>query len=152
MEIELLEIYNENIRDLLSKDQNAKLEIKQGPNGNFVPGLTSIAVKAPEEVENYLEFGTKNRAVGKTNMNEYSSRSHLIFTININGKNRMNNNNFSGKLHLIDLAGSERLAKTKVQGEAQKESIAINKSLTALGDVIAARANKTLIFLSAIRP
>ena len=143
LEIALMEIYNENLRDLFGKDQTAKLEIKQGPNGNFVPGLTSITVKAPEEVENFLEVGTKNRAVGKTNMNEHSSRSHLIFTINIYGKNRVNNNSFTGKLHLIDLAGSERLAKTKVQGEAQKESIAINKSLTALGDVIAARANKT---------
>ena len=143
LEIALMEIYNENLRDLFGKDQNAKLEIKQGPNGNFVPGLTSIPVKAPEEVESFLEVGTKNRAVGKTNMNEHSSRSHLIFTINLIGKTRINNNTFCGKLHLIDLAGSERLAKTKVQGEAQKESIAINKSLTALGDVIAARANKT---------
>ena len=104
-EISLLEIYNEGIRDLLSPEQNRKLEVKQGGGGNYVPNLTQIAVKGPEEVEGFLEFGTKNRAVGKTNMNEHSSRSHLVFTITVLSKNKLDNTSYSGKLHLIDLAG-----------------------------------------------
>ena len=105
-EISLLEIYNESIRDLLSSEQNKKLEVKQGGSGNYVPNLTQIVVKEPEEVEGFLEFGTKNRAVGKTNMNEHSSRSHLVFTITVMLKSKLDNTSYSGKLHLIDLAGN----------------------------------------------
>ena len=64
------------------------------------------------------EIGSKNRVVGKTNMNEHSSRSHLIYTIEAHGINSLENVHFSGKLHLIDLAGSERLSKSKVTAEA----------------------------------
>lgn len=105
-EISLLEIYNESIRDLLSSEHNKKLEVKQGGNGNYVPNLTQIPVKGPDEVERFLEIGTKNRAVGKTNMNEHSSRSHLVFTITVMSKNKLDSTSYLGKLHLIDLAGN----------------------------------------------
>lgn len=101
-----------------------------------------LSVTSSTEVETFLEMGIKNRATASTNMNEHSSRSHLIYTIYISGTNFIENITFSSKLHLIDLAGSERLSKTVTNAETQKEAIFINKSLSALGDVIAARKNK----------
>ena len=97
---------------------------------------------SPSEVETFLEMGIKNRATASTNMNEHSSRSHLIYTIYLTGINQIENITFTSKLHLIDLAGSERLSKSAVSGDTQKEAIFINKSLSALGDVIAAKKSK----------
>jgi len=119
------------------------LEIKQGISGNHVPELTILSVTSPSEVETFLEMGTKNRSTASTNMNEHSSRSHLIYTIYLSGINLIENISFTSKLHLIDLAGSERLSKSLVSGDTQKEAIFINKSLSALGDVIAAKKNKS---------
>lgn len=87
-------------------------------------------------------MGIKNRSIASTNMNEHSSRSHLIYTIHLSGINLIENITFNSKLHLIDLAGSERLSKSIVSGETQREAIFINKSLSALGDVIAAKISK----------
>ena len=101
-----------------------------------------LSVTSPSEVETFLEMGIKNRSTASTNMNEHSSRSHLIYTIYLSGINLIENISFTSKLHLIDLAGSERLSKSAVAGDTQKEAIFINKSLSALGDVIAARKNK----------
>ena len=84
-------------------------------------------VSSYEEVLPYLEKGTKNRAVASTNLNEHSSRSHLIYTIKVKGKNLIEQQSFTSKLNLIDLAGSERLSKSRAAGEIQKESIFINK-------------------------
>ena len=107
-----LEIYNETIRDLLSKNVDAKLELKENSDkGVFVKNLSTIIVKSIPEIESYMDAGTACRKTGETAMNKDSSRSHSIFTIYIetaendaSGKNHIK----AGKLNLVDLAGSER--------------------------------------------
>eukprot|EP01147_Barroeca_monosierra_P005546 gene5546-172_t len=139
-----LEIYMEDIRDLLSKDQSRKLAIRESPDtGIYVEDLSSIVVKNVKEIDKVMRVGSKNRKVGVTQMNEHSSRSHAIFIINVecsetgaDGEAHIR----SGKLNLVDLAGSERQDKTMAEGERAKEGTLINLSLSALGQVI-----KTLV-------
>nr|AUN27682.1 kinesin-like protein KIF3B [Phascolosoma esculenta] len=137
-----LEIYQEEIRDLLSKDQSRRLELKERPDtGVYVKDLSSFVTKSVKEIEHVMNVGNQNRSVGATNMNEHSSRSHAIFIITVecaevgaDGENHIR----VGKLNLVDLAGSERQAKTGAQGERFKEATKINLSLSALGNVISA--------------
>uniref|UniRef100_A0A8C5PVY2 Kinesin-like protein n=1 Tax=Leptobrachium leishanense TaxID=445787 RepID=A0A8C5PVY2_9ANUR len=137
-----LEIYQEEIRDLLSKDQSKRLELKERPDtGVYVKDLSSFVTKSVKEIEHVMNVGNQNRSVGATNMNEHSSRSHAIFMITVecselglDGENHIR----VGKLNLVDLAGSERQAKTGAQGERLKEATKINLSLSALGNVISA--------------
>lgn len=137
-----LEIYQEEIRDLLSKDQTKRLELKERPDtGVYVKDLSSFVTKSVKEIEHVMNVGNQNRSVGATNMNQHSSRSHAIFVITIecsevglDGENHIR----VGKLNLVDLAGSERQAKTGAQGERLKEATKINLSLSALGNVISA--------------
>nr|XP_060627810.1 kinesin-like protein KIF3B [Anolis sagrei ordinatus] len=137
-----LEIYQEEIRDLLSKDQSKRLELKERPDtGVYVKDLSSFVTKSVKEIEHVMNVGNQNRSVGATNMNEHSSRSHAIFVITIecsevglDGENHIR----VGKLNLVDLAGSERQSKTGAQGERLKEATKINLSLSALGNVISA--------------
>uniref|UniRef100_A0AAV2M0K9 Kinesin-like protein n=1 Tax=Knipowitschia caucasica TaxID=637954 RepID=A0AAV2M0K9_KNICA len=137
-----LEIYQEEVRDLLSKDQSRRLELKERPDtGVFVKDLSSFVTKSVREIENVMNVGNQNRSVGATNMNEHSSRSHAIFMITVecselgvDGENHIR----VGKLNLVDLAGSERQTKTGAQGERLKEATKINLSLSALGNVISA--------------
>ena len=137
----MLEIYNESLRDLLG-DQSAKLDIRQTPQGNSVPGLTEIDVTSVEQVLQLMESGQGNRAVGAHDMNEHSSRSHSILTIQARGVNKHDGSQSFGKLHLIDLAGSERVSKTDATGDRLKEAQNINRSLSALGDVINALCSR----------
>lgn len=141
--VSVMEIYNELIRDLLAQDAaNTNLQVRQGPTGNFVPGLTVVPVQTLEEVFELIKKGNKNRSTHATDMNEHSSRSHSILSIQIKSLNIVTNAVSNGKLFLVDLAGSERLSKTGAEGQRLKEAQNINKSLSALGDVIAARASK----------
>ncbi len=141
--VSILEIYNEQIRDLLAEAVGSrKLEVRQGPNGMFVPDLTLVPVTGVAEVLELMELGEMNRATDATDMNEHSSRSHSLLSIYLHSTNHVTGSVSRGKLHLVDLAGSERLAKSGATGQRQKEAAHINKSLSALGDVIAARANK----------
>ncbi|PRP79637.1 non-claret disjunctional-like [Planoprotostelium fungivorum] len=142
--VSILEIYNEAIHDLLipaAKARSKKLDIKQGPEGMHVPELTSVTVRNAEEV---VTLGGKNRATSSTNMNEHSSRSHLVLMISVRCQNLLTGEKAFGKLTLVDLAGSERLDKSGAAAteERLKEAQAINKSLSALGNVIAALQNK----------
>ena len=89
-----------------------------------------------------MKLGSTNRAVGSHDMNEHSSRSHSILTVTARGRNALDGATTYGKLHLIDLAGSERVSKTDATGDRLKEAQSINKSLSALGDVITALGNK----------
>ena len=113
----------------------------------FVKGATERFVSSPEEVFEVIEEGKSNRHVAVTNMNEHSSRSHSVFLINVKQENLENQKKLSGKLYLVDLAGSEKVGKTGVEGTGLEEAKNINKSLSALGNVIAALAdgNKTHI-------
>ncbi|XP_075047064.1 kinesin-like protein KIF17 [Mixophyes fleayi] len=137
-----LEIYNEEIRDLLGEDTKQKLELKEHPDkGVHVKALSLHTVHSVAECEKIMDTGWRNRSVGYTLMNKDSSRSHSIFIINIeicttdeNGEDHLR----AGKLNLVDLAGSERQSKTGATGERLKEATKINLSLSALGNVISA--------------
>lgn len=137
-----LEIYNEEIRDLLGKDHKSKLELKEHPErGVYVKDLTQHPVHSVPEMEKVMDLGSKNRSVGATLMNADSSRSHSIFTINIEimeTADESGDHIRAGKLNLVDLAGSERQSKTGATGDRLKEATKINLSLSALGNVISA--------------
>ncbi|KAI9165073.1 hypothetical protein LWI28_007104 [Acer negundo] len=184
--VSVLEVYNEQIRDLLATSPaSKKLEIKQSSEGcHHVPGIVEAKVDSIREVWNVLQAGSNARSVGSNNVNEHSSRSHWYgscwiefffllslkltnlpchfsscnqltfelktFTVSISmlcitvkAKNLINGECTKSKLWLVDLAGSERLAKTDAQGERLKEAQNINRSLSALGDVIYALATKS---------
>lgn len=145
-----LEIYNENLRDLLAPKDNGKdvarngakkkgaLEVRSLPNEPVsVPGLTSVSVRSAHEVEDALERGGLRRSVAATKCNAQSSRSHSICIVSVIGKHQRTGATTHGKLHLVDLAGSERVKKSDVSGQAMLEAQAINKSLSALGNVMA---------------
>lgn len=141
--VSVLEIYCEQIRDLLSENVGVeRLEIRQGDHGNYVPNLTVVPVTEIDQVLELLSFADRNRSTASTNMNEHSSRSHLMLSVNVESTNKVSGVSTRGKLHLVDLAGSERIGKSGAVGKALKEAQAINKSLSALGDVIMSRAQK----------
>ncbi|KDO81245.1 hypothetical protein CISIN_1g0371692mg, partial [Citrus sinensis] len=143
--VSALEVYNEQIRDLLDTSPTSKkLEIRQASEGfHHVPGLTEAKIENIKEVWDVLHIGSNARAVGSNNVNEHSSRSHCMLCISVKAKNLINGECTKSKLWLVDLAGSERLAKTEVQGERLKEAQNINRSLSALGDVISSLATKS---------
>ena len=139
-----LEIYQEEIRDLMSKDHETKrLELRERPDcGVYVKDLSALTCKCQDEIEKVMKIGNLNRSVGATNMNEYSSRSHAIFLVTVERSKPEPDSGEShicvGKLNLVDLAGSERQAKTGATGDRLKEATKINLSLSALGNVISA--------------
>ncbi|XP_047050260.1 kinesin-like protein KIN-14R [Lolium rigidum] len=147
--VSALEVYNEQIRDLLLTGSQPgattkRLEVRQVAEGvHHVPGLVEARVANMDEAWDVLKTGSKARVVGSTNANEHSSRSHCIHCVMVKGENLMNGDRTNSKLWLIDLAGSERVAKTDAQGDRLKEAQNINKSLSALGDVISALATKS---------
>ena len=145
--ISMLEVYNEQVIDLLdegsgSPETRTTLDVRMGKNGTFVAGLVEVEVMSMEDVNELLSLGVANRSVGAHNVNEHSSRSHLVFSVRVEGQNRSTGTATQATLHLIDLAGSERLSKTDATGTRLKEAQHINKSLSALGDVVAALGNK----------
>ncbi|XP_057427002.1 kinesin-like protein KIN-14S [Lotus japonicus] len=147
LHVSMLEVYNEKIRDLLvesSTQPSKKLEIKQGAEGTQeVPGLVEAPVYGTEDVWELLKTGNLARSVGSTCANELSSRSHCLLRVTVNAENLINGQKTKSHLWLVDLAGSERVGKTEAEGERLKESQFINKSLSALGDVISALASKS---------
>lgn len=136
-----LELYNEEIRDLLSKNVKNKLDIRENKDqGVFVKDLTAFMAHDMNDLLAKLQVGRENRVTGETKMNRDSSRSHSLFTVTVEmsevfeGQNKIR----VGKLNLVDLAGSERQSKTQATGDRFKEAININQSLTTLGNVISA--------------
>ncbi|XP_016350085.1 kinesin-like protein KIF17 [Sinocyclocheilus anshuiensis] len=137
-----LEIYKEEIRDLLGKETKQKMELKEHPErGVYVRDLSMHTVHSVGECERIMDQGWRNRSVGYTLMNKDSSRSHSIFTIHLEicstdaaGEEHLR----AGKLNLVDLAGSERQSKTGATGDRLQEATKINLSLSALGNVISA--------------
>lgn len=135
-----LEIYQEEIRDLLQPDQSLRFELKEKPDtGVFVKDLSTSVCKSAVEIQQLMNTGNQNRTIGATNMNEHSSRSHAIFLITIEMGSIDDSSGIRvGRLNLVDLAGSERQSKTGASGERLKEASKINLSLSALGNVISA--------------
>ena len=147
--VSMMEIYNEQVKDLLvpsasSNAPSAALDVRLSPEGEvFVQGLSKHKVDSIQEVFGLFEKGSSNRATAATNLNEHSSRSHSILLVEVTSSSASSSNVSVGKLYLIDLAGSERVRKSGVTGAAMKEAQNINRSLSALGDVMEALDNKS---------
>ncbi|NP_001116747.1 kinesin heavy chain isoform X1 [Danio rerio] len=143
IKVSYFEIYLDKIRDLLDVSKT-NLAVHEDKNRvPFVKGCTERFVSSPEDVMDVIDEGKANRHVAVTNMNEHSSRSHSIFLINIKQENVETEKKLSGKLYLVDLAGSEKVSKTGAEGSVLDEAKNINKSLSALGNVISALAEGT---------
>lgn len=143
IKVSYFEIYLDKIRDLLDVSKT-NLSVHEDKNRvPYVKGATERFVSSPEEVLDVIEEGKVNRHVSVTNMNEHSSRSHSVFLINVKQENLENQKKLSGKLYLVDLAGSEKVSKTGAEGMILDEAKNINKSLSALGNVISALADGT---------
>ncbi|ESO07775.1 hypothetical protein HELRODRAFT_75911 [Helobdella robusta] len=150
IKVSYFEIYMDKIRDLLDVTKT-NLSVHEDKNRvPYVKGATERFVSSPEEVMEVIDEGKANRHVAVTNMNEHSSRSHSVFLINVKQENIETQKKLSGKLYLVDLAGSEKVciylfiihvSKTGAEGAVLDEAKNINKSLSALGNVIAALAD-----------
>ncbi|XP_023642985.1 kinesin-like protein KIN-14J isoform X1 [Capsella rubella] len=143
--VQMVEIYNEQVRDILSDGgSNRRLGIWNTalPNGLAVPDASMHCVRSTEDVLELMNIGLMNRTVGATALNERSSRSHCVLSVHVRGVDVETDSVLRGSLHLVDLAGSERVDRSEATGERLKEAQHINKSLSALGDVIFALAHK----------
>lgn len=156
IEVGMLEIYNDEIFDLLSsgggsmaeKKESAmsaggktSLDIRRNDDGRVeVPGLSREKVDSIDDVMELLKRGNGNRATATTDMNEHSSRSHMVLAVDV--YSGVENQKNKGTLYLVDLAGSERVRRSNVQGQELKEAGFINKSLSALGNVMEALDRK----------
>ncbi|KAG7385652.1 hypothetical protein PHYPSEUDO_001214 [Phytophthora pseudosyringae] len=148
MKLSILEVYNEAIVDLLEGGGRAPgaaspavvkgLDVRVGKNGVYVENLIEVEVFNEGDVLDLMRLGHSHRSVGSHDFNEHSSRSHLVLSITIETGTKSDARRRTSKLHLIDLAGSERVSKTAASGQRLKEAQNINRSLSALGDVIAA--------------
>ncbi|EOA29308.1 hypothetical protein CARUB_v10025588mg [Capsella rubella] len=132
--VQMIEIYNEQVRDLLIRNSSQK--------GLSVPDASLVPVSSTFDVIDLMKTGHKNRAVGSTALNDRSSRSHSCLTVHVQGRDLTSGAILRGCMHLVDLAGSERVDKSEVTGDRLKEAQHINRSLSALGDVIASLAHK----------
>lgn len=149
VQVGVLEIYNETLRDLISVDNSASLEIRHdSETGDIhVSDLTMASVTSPEQTIEVLRKAQMNRITGQTNVHARSSRSHCVVVVQISATKGSGNGNeasdeMCGKLYLVDLAGSERVKHSNVSGEMLREAAHINKSLSALADVMEALDKK----------
>merc|ERR1719410_2478033 len=162
IKVSIFEIYNEKINDLITnadevlqvkkskkakkkpaKKKGDKFKVRHLPDGSVdVPGLTSVPVSSDEDIHKLEAIAQKNRSASATDMNAHSSRSHMLLVVDVSGINIPANIKYFGKLYLVDLAGSERVKKSGAKGQALKEAQNINKSLSALGDVMQALQQK----------
>ncbi|KAL4803468.1 P-loop containing nucleoside triphosphate hydrolase protein [Aspergillus unguis] len=143
MEGNFVEVYNENLNDLLGKAEELdkkKLEIRHDmqKGKTIITDVTTVQLDSPEMVESLLKRAAANRSVAATKANERSSRSHSVFILKLIGENYITGERSEGTLNLVDLAGSERLSHSGATGERLRETQNINRSLSCLGDVIAA--------------
>lgn len=143
MEGNFVEVYNENLNDLLGdaddldkKKHEIRHDMQRGKT--IITDVNTVHLESPEMVESILKRATANRSVAATKANERSSRSHSVFILKLLGQNHITGERSEGTLNLVDLAGSERLSHSGATGERLKETQNINRSLSSLGDVIAA--------------
>ncbi|XP_070844021.1 centromere-associated protein E [Chaetodon trifascialis] len=146
LRVSYMEIYNETVTDLLVDSWKRKpLEVRETINKNiYVADLTEELVTSPAQALAWIRKGEKNRHYGKTKMNQRSSRSHTIFRMILESRERSDpasGENADGAiivshLNLVDLAGSERASQTGTEGTRFKEGCNINRSLFTLGQVI----------------
>ena len=137
--VSFVEIYNEEVRDLLSKVKRQKLNVREKDKVFYVENVTIIQSENSKMTLDIMKAGRVNRATGATKMNPGSSRSHSIFSITVESSttDEAGEAHYKvGKLNLVDLAGSERQSKTESTGERFVEATKINLSLTCLGSVI----------------
>ncbi|KAJ5773789.1 hypothetical protein N7457_008685 [Penicillium paradoxum] len=138
-----VEVYNENLNDLLGnpdeldkKKHEIRHDMQRGKT--IITDITTVNLDSPQMVESILKNADANRSVAATKANERSSRSHSVFILKLTGQNHITGERSEGTLNLVDLAGSERLSHSGATGERLKETQNINRSLSSLGDVIAA--------------
>ncbi|XP_035159693.3 kinesin-like protein KIF7 isoform X17 [Callithrix jacchus] len=146
--VSYLEVYKEEFRDLLEVGTASRdIQLREDERGNVVLcGVKEVDVEGLDEVLSLLEMGNAARHTGATHLNRLSSRSHTVFTVTLEQRGRTPSRLprpaagqlLVSKFHFVDLAGSERVLKTGSTGERLKESIQINSSLLALGNVISA--------------
>jgi kinesin family member 5 len=146
MKCSFLEIYREHIRDLLDTSKtdtnDGGLRLRHNPNrGAYVQGLLEKYVYSSQDILNTIKEGTTQRVTASTALNSVSSRSHAVLTLTLSQK-ISDGSEIISKLHLIDLAGSENVGRSEVQGLALTEAQTINKSLSSLGNVIYALTEK----------
>lgn len=137
LKVSLIEIYNETIQDLLTTDAKP-LELRTAGNKVSIPNLKEVVIRNLDDIKKTMAQGDKNRTVASTKMNSTSSRSHLLLMLSVEGQDKVTNAITKGTLILCDLAGSERISKTEAEGQRLVEAAAINKSLSALGQVFTA--------------
>ncbi|XP_045463579.1 kinesin-like protein KIF12 isoform X2 [Harmonia axyridis] len=143
-----LEIYNEKVIDLLNAGSSRKplaVRWSKKARGFFVENLFTVDCEELDDLTAVLEEGLRNRSVGRHNMNDFSSRSHTILTVYISSEQPAENGVFlsrSGKIHFVDLAGSEMTKKTQSQGKTLEEANNINKSLMVLGYCISSLSDQ----------
>ncbi|KAJ9514728.1 hypothetical protein QJQ45_028393 [Haematococcus lacustris] len=151
LKVSMAEIYNDAVYDLLCPPGNlasAPLEVsglgpgELPPTAERVLGLTWRTVSSLEQVKQVLVEGSANRTAASTALNASSSRSHALLSVRITAT-AVDGRTTTSTLHLVDLAGSERVHKSEVVGQQLKESQSINKSLSALGDVVSALQRRT---------
>eukprot|EP01060_Flectonema_neradi_P020877 TRINITY_DN2837_c0_g1_i1.p1 TRINITY_DN2837_c0_g1~~TRINITY_DN2837_c0_g1_i1.p1 ORF type:complete len:3230 (+),score=852.98 TRINITY_DN2837_c0_g1_i1:41-9691(+) len=158
VEVEWIQIYQENVLDLLTSNNTTSLQIRECPdNGVFLVGATKVLINSPHEFIDLLRTADKNRITALTKMNATSSRSHSCLMVTVHKRKTLtiedhmhsdsrvpgrNNNIIKGRLSLVDLAGSERLKKSQSEGQRKSEARYINSSLACLGNVLQAIVDK----------
>lgn len=143
MEGSFVEVYNENLNDLLGKAEDfdrKKHEIRHdtAKSKTTITDISTVTLSSADAVKEALQRADKNRSVAATKANQRSSRSHSVFILSLAGENNITGERSEGTLNLVDLAGSERLSHSQAEGQRLKETQNINKSLSCLGDVIGA--------------
>ena len=164
VKVSFVELYNEELRDLLAADFAApngstqpmgfgskdkgdnglKIFDEAGKRGVFIQGLEEVAVKDHQHALSLLVKGSERRQIASTNFNEHSSRSHSVFSITVHLKDTSFGEDLLkiGKLHLVDLAGSENIGRSGAENKRAREAGMINQSLLTLGRVINALVDK----------
>jgi len=137
VKVSYLEIYNEQVRDLLDDQQQTLMIVEDPMRGVVVPGLSEVVIDHPGSLQQIVVLGNQRRMMAATGANQFSSRSHSILIVSVESQTPNSRGEvIYSKLQMIDLAGSERAAQTENRGQRMVEGANINRSLLALGNCI----------------